>query len=320
MKLAKKLITLASIGGLSLTVIHFINKFISYSSTLDDLLSEDEEKTYNWRFGDIFYTKEGEGKPLLLIHDLTSCSSRYEWNQLRKDLSKEYTVYTIDLLGCGRSDKPNLTYTNFLYVQLICDFIKNVIKDKTDMIVSGNAGSIGLMSALNDDSIINQIILINPQNLEELSKIPTKRAKTAKFILDMPIIGTMIYNIIHSKENISAQLITEGFYNPANVSEDIVKAYYEAAHNNHGYSKYLFSSIQSQYMNANILHCLRKLDNSIYILASDGDPENLANAKTYKDIMPSIEIIELSNVKQLPHLESPVKVLEQIKILFAEKM
>ena len=38
------------------------------------------------------------------------------------------------------------------------------------------------------------------------------------------------------------------------------------------------------------------------------------------DIMPSIEIIELSNVKQLPHLESPVKVLEQIKILFAEKM
>ena len=37
---------------------------------------------------------------------------------------------------------------------------------------------IGLMSALNDDSIINQIILINPQNLEELSKIPAKRAKT----------------------------------------------------------------------------------------------------------------------------------------------
>ena len=34
-----------------------------------------------------------------------------------------------------------------------------------------------------------------------------------KSFLDMPIIGTMIYNIIHSKENISAQLITEGFYN-----------------------------------------------------------------------------------------------------------
>ena len=60
MKLAKKLITLASIGGLSLTVIHFINKFISYSSTLDDLLSEDEEKTYNWRFGDLYKRRRGK--------------------------------------------------------------------------------------------------------------------------------------------------------------------------------------------------------------------------------------------------------------------
>lgn len=320
MKLEKKLITLASIGGLSLTMIHFINKFISYSSTIDSLLSESDERIYNWRFGDIFYTKKGEGKPLLLIHNLTPCSSGYEWNQFQKELLKEYTVYTIDLLGCGRSDKPNLTYTNFLYVQLICDFIKNVIKDKTDIIVSGNAGSIALMSALNDDSIINQIILINPQNLKELYKIPTKRTKTAKFILDTPIIGTMIYNIIHSKKNIDSQLITEGFYNPANLSENIVKAYYEAAHNNHGYSKYLFSSVKSQYMNANIFHCLKKLNNSIYILTSDGNPENLINAKEYKDIMPSIEIIELSNVKQLPHLESPEKVLEQTKILFTEKM
>lgn len=150
-----------------------------------------------WR---CFLYKKRRRKTSLLIHNLTPCSSGYEWNQFQKELLKEHTVYTIDLLGCGRSDKPNLTYTNFLYVQLICDFIKNVIKDKTDIIISGNAGSIALMSALNDDSIIKQIILINPQNLKELYKIPTKRTKTAKFILDMPIIGTMIYNIIHSKK------------------------------------------------------------------------------------------------------------------------
>lgn len=82
----------------------------------------------------------------------------------------------------------------------------------------------------------------------------------------------------------------------------------------------MFSSIKSQYINANIFHCLKKLNNSIYILTSDGNPENLINAKEYKDIMPSIEIIELSNVNQLPHLESPEKVLEQVKILFTEKM
>ena len=50
---------------------------------------------------------------------------------------RKNTVYTLDLLGCGKSDKPNFTYTNFLYVQLVTDFINNVIGEKADVIVTG---------------------------------------------------------------------------------------------------------------------------------------------------------------------------------------
>ena len=49
--------------------------------------------------------KFGSGKPLLLIHDLDPSSSAYEWNQLEQQLAKDFTVYSIDLPGCGRSDK-----------------------------------------------------------------------------------------------------------------------------------------------------------------------------------------------------------------------
>ena len=91
---------------------------------------------YEWKFGKIYYTKKGDGKPLLLIHDLTTSSSAYEWNKVIDKFSKTNTVYCLDLLGCGRSDKPNLTYTNYLYVQLLTDFIKHVIGDKTDIIAT----------------------------------------------------------------------------------------------------------------------------------------------------------------------------------------
>ena len=57
--------------------------------------------------GNIYYTKCGSGKPLLLIHDLHFASSGYEWESIREQLSRSYTVYTLDLLGCGRSEKPN---------------------------------------------------------------------------------------------------------------------------------------------------------------------------------------------------------------------
>ena len=63
--------------------------------------------------------KKGEGTPLLLVHDLNCASSNYEWKYVVDDLSKRHTVYAIDLLGCGHSDKPKMTYTNYLYVQLL---------------------------------------------------------------------------------------------------------------------------------------------------------------------------------------------------------
>lgn len=56
-----------------------------------------------------------------------------------KKLEKHYTVYTIDLLGCGRSDKPYLTYTNYLYVQLLTDFIHDVIGERPDVVTTGNS-------------------------------------------------------------------------------------------------------------------------------------------------------------------------------------
>ena len=103
---------------------HIVNRFVYYMSTIDEMLSDENAEYYDWRFGRICYHKTGSGSPLLLIHDLNVCSSSYEWNQIVDQLSKTNTVYTIDLLGCGRSDKPYLTYTNYLYVQLITDFIK----------------------------------------------------------------------------------------------------------------------------------------------------------------------------------------------------
>ena len=94
--------------GLSTLTIHMINKFVYFSATLDNLLSNPSGSYYEWKFGKIYYIKKGDGKPLLLIHDLTTSSSAYEWNKVIDKFSKTNTVYCLDLLGCGRSDKPNL--------------------------------------------------------------------------------------------------------------------------------------------------------------------------------------------------------------------
>ena len=76
-----------------------INKFIDATAEIKNLLSKDNGYFYEWRYGNIFYTKQGKGSPLLLIHDLHPAASAFEWDKTVKHLAKHYTVYTIDLLG-----------------------------------------------------------------------------------------------------------------------------------------------------------------------------------------------------------------------------
>ena len=73
-----KLITISILITLTSLAIALINKFINASATLKNILHPDKEQHYDWRFGKIFYTKEGTGKPILLIHDLTPARSSYK--------------------------------------------------------------------------------------------------------------------------------------------------------------------------------------------------------------------------------------------------
>ena len=169
MKAKNKLLTLLILSAGAAVTTAGINKAIQFSAISKNFLAEPEPLCFKWRLGNVYYTKEGTGKPLLLIHDLDTCTSGYEWKQLIPFLSSKYTVYTIDLLGFGRSEKANMTYTNFLYVQLISDFIKSEIGHRTSIITSGEAASIPLMACANNPDLFDQIMAINPLSLLDFS-------------------------------------------------------------------------------------------------------------------------------------------------------
>ncbi|HIX49286.1 MAG TPA: alpha/beta hydrolase, partial [Candidatus Mediterraneibacter caccavium] len=73
------------------------------------------------------------------------------------------------------------------------------------------------------------------------------------------------------------------------------------------------------FTNANILCCLSKLNNSIFIIVGNSNPENTLSANQYQNQLPSIEIVGIDETKQLPHVEKPKEFIEQIQILFSEE-
>ena len=306
--------------GTAVGTMHIINRVFTYIATADNRLDGNSFEYYNWRFGRIAYKKKGTGSPVLLVHNFDVCSSMDEWNNIESELAKTNTVYSLDLLGCGCSDRPILTYTNFLYVQLINDFIKNIIGKKTDVIVSGNSASFVLMACANDETIINRIIMVNPQNLASLAKVPTKRSTLVKYLLYTPIIGTFIYNMKVNKRTIYQKFYSDCYYDVNRISEKDILTCFESSHKDKTRSRYLYACQHSRYTNANILFCLGRLNNSIFVISGNGNPENALVAEQYQNYLPSIEIVGINNTKELPHVEKADEFLDQVHVLLSEEV
>lgn len=312
-----KLKSCAILATLGAITIHLINKTLIEMATKDSLLNSSEGNYYDWRFGKIYYRKQGNGKPLLLLHDLDAESSGVEWKKVAAILAEKHTVYTVDLLGCGRSEKPNITYTNFLYVQMLTDFIKHIIGEKADVVATGESAAIAVMACGNDENVIGKICMVNPLSLTELAKCPNKRTKTLKFLIEIPIIGTLLYNIIHSREAIDEKFVYKYLYDEDAIDYQMTKIYHESAHNENAHSKYLFASIKGGYTKTNIYHCIRKATNSICIISGQYDENSIEIAKQYQKHVPAIECMCIKDTRHLPQIEQPEGFAEQLDILFS---
>lgn len=300
----------------SISAISLMNQYIKISATSNNLLSTGtSENIFHWRLGDIHYTKIGSGKPLLLIHDLDASSSRFEWHKVIPALSNYYTVYAIDLLGCGQSEKPCLTYTNYVYVQLVSDFIKSEIGHRTDVIVTGVSSSFVIMTCANAPDLFNRLMLTNPESINVCSQLPGPCSKYYKRFLDLPVIGTLLYHIAVSKRSLRDSFIKTNYANPKFLKESIIDAYYESSHL--GFSpKSIYACVRCNYTKCNIINALKKINNSIFLVGGDHKDNIKEIFMEYVNQNPAIEHSVIAGTKHLPQLEKPAEFLSDVSTFF----
>ena len=315
-KHSKRLLTLVALATTTTATIHIINKVIAASACLKEMLDTDVRNYYHWRFGDIYYTKKGKGSPILLIHDMLPGGSGYEWTRIEDELSLEHTVYNLDLPGCGRSEKPGMTYTNFVYVQAICDFIKNVIGEKTDVIVNGYSASFVVMACHNEKTLFDKIMMVNPVSLASLKQMPGRKEKLLRKCLEIPVFGTLVYHMVVSRSAVNDDFIENYAFDPFHPDRELQDAYYEAAHKGGYYAKCLYSSQSAKYMNINIRHAVESIDNSIYIVEGEDEPNGAAIVEAYQKVNPAIESATIPCSKHFPHIENVEAFLEQVGAFF----
>ena len=294
----------------------FVHHLIFKLNCVKETLYSKNSNYFEWRFGKIFYTKQGKGQPLLLIHDISCDSNEKEWTYLVDKLAKKHTVYTIDLLGCGRSDKPKITYTSFLYVQLLNDFIKNVIGKKTNVMATGKSASIVVMACHFENEYYDKICLINPENKKNLCRVPRAKHKLGKILLECPILGTSIYLYSMRKKNIVKRFESFYYWKKEKISDKIMDCYHESAHLQGSSSKFLFSSLFHSDVNVNIKDALKQIDHSIFMVFGSKEEDYEETLKFYENLNPAVENMVISNGKHLPQLECPEQIMKVCDIFF----
>ncbi len=259
------------------------------------------EHIYKWKFGKISYKTIGKGDPILLIHSLLPGTTDDEWKNNITELSKNNKLYLINLLGYGNSERVGITYSAYLFVCLINDFITEVIKEPTTVIASNTSAAISAMSYIFNTSNFKKICLVCPP----LS--PKRTINSIKnYPLDFPILGDLFFNYFNSKKHLKRYLETNIYSDTSYITEEKINNLYAYSHKGFGNNRHLFSSFITNKFDIGIETSLPETDVPILIIYGNSFPDLNKNTETIKTLNKNVEI-EILKGKTYPNEEDSKK-------------
>src|SRR5256714_6554430 len=166
-----------------------------------------EEGGFEWRERRVAFTKRGSGPPVLLIHGIHAAAWSYEWRNNVDALARTNTVYTLDLLGFGLSERPAIRYSARLFISLISDFVSRVIDEPTVLVASSLSGAYAILVAARDPHRFPALALIAPSGLVRLNEPVGIGGEAGTLALDTPIAATALSNAPVSRSNLRRNLM-----------------------------------------------------------------------------------------------------------------
>jgi len=272
----------------------------------------DDRRVYDWEYGDVSYKTAGDetAPPLLLIHGLYPGACSLEWEKAMGHFSDKYHVYALDLLGFGYSAKPALEYCSYLYVRLIKDFVEDVIGKKVTAAASlHSAASLTICAALNPEDF-EKILLISPVGLESNTMLAREEDSYLKKVLDSPVAGTSVYNIICSKKALPEFFEKHGLVGL--FDQDELEKFYLAAHSDGANGKHALAALLAKFFNTDIKSNLAELEVPYHIILGEHLPPGGTEIKLWAGIDESYAATVLEGMHLLPHLEAPEEFVEAV--------
>lgn len=167
----------------------------------------------------LHYTQHGRGKPIVLIHGFAG--STYTWRELIPLLAPKYTVYAVDLLGFGLSDKPaDGNYSLSGQGSLIVDFIETLGLHQPAIAGHSMGGVIAALAVVQSPEKVGCLVLVDPGFYHGR---PPGFLKYLIFPFDVAVAKLFYTKVVRTRSLLIA------YYNQSLVTEELVDNYLKPA-------------------------------------------------------------------------------------------
>lgn len=167
-------------------------------------------------------------RDLVFLHGLGGGSSAYEWSKVYPAFAPHYRILAPDLIGWGRSDRPEREYRLEDYLTTITEFIEKTCTRPVTAIASSLTAAMTIRVAIERPELFRSLILTNPTGLSDFGQDYTRNFFTQ--LVTTPFLDRLIYKAaIATREGISTFLAQRQFANADRIYPEIVEAYLQSA-------------------------------------------------------------------------------------------
>jgi pimeloyl-ACP methyl ester carboxylesterase len=270
---------------------------------------------WQWRGEQIYYVQAGEARsdrsPLLLIHGFGASTDH--WRKNISELSQEFQVWAIDLVGFGRAAKPDWNYSADLWREQLHDFITQVI-DKP-VVLAGNSlgGYAALCVAAQHPEAAAGLILLNSAgpftdstHPKEPSQVQKAVNRTITGILRHPIGNSLLYKFVQRKTFIRNTL-KKVYVDQTAVTEQLIEEIYRPSCDPG--APQVFASVFSNQQGEKVDVLLGKMQCPLLMIWGEGDPwiDARQRGAKFRDYYPNLQEHYLQ-AGHCPHDEIPLQV------------
>lgn len=237
------------------------------------------------------YFEEGEGETVLFIHGIGQ--AMYTFRKNVHALSQYCHVVTVDLLGHGLSDKPDIDYSIDDFSSMIYDFTQAMALENITLLGFSTGAVIALDVAQKHPELVKRLILLSPGGV-------TKTYPATVKFLTVPVISDIIFTFFSTKT--VKKVLTQAYFDPTMVSRDLVRHYYKVLSNRENLDAAM--TALSNWNDTEIAYRMSEIKAPSYIFWGEEDTWHpLSMLDLYEDALPEVLSYTLADCGHILHEE-----------------